>query len=162
MALHDGQVAEMATGEGKTLVATLPSYLNALTGQSVHVVTQALGVPCRLGERRWGSELRAASVRWTVRAGEQRGRWGSELKAKHTMYVVDWFERRRWGSELRAASVRYTMRTGERRKRSELEVRAASIRCTMRNAERRRRLGLELSTANAGLSALSTVSKRFA
>lgn len=39
MALHDGQVAEMATGEGKTLVATLPSYLNALTGQSVHVVT---------------------------------------------------------------------------------------------------------------------------
>ncbi|KAF5842425.1 SecA DEAD-like domain-containing protein [Dunaliella salina] len=39
MALHDGQVAEMATGEGKTLVATLPAYLNALTGQTVHIVT---------------------------------------------------------------------------------------------------------------------------
>ncbi|KAL6754297.1 SecA DEAD-like domain-containing protein [Haematococcus lacustris] len=39
MVLHDGQIAEMATGEGKTLVATLPAYLNALTGSSVHVVT---------------------------------------------------------------------------------------------------------------------------
>jgi preprotein translocase subunit SecA len=39
MVLHEGQVAEMATGEGKTLVATLPAYLNALTGYSVHIVT---------------------------------------------------------------------------------------------------------------------------
>ncbi len=38
-ALHQGAVAEMKTGEGKTLVATLPSYLNALTGEGVHVVT---------------------------------------------------------------------------------------------------------------------------
>jgi preprotein translocase subunit SecA len=38
-ALHGGNIAEMRTGEGKTLVATLPSYLNALTGQGVHVVT---------------------------------------------------------------------------------------------------------------------------
>ena len=38
-ALHFGNVAEMKTGEGKTLVATLPSYLNALTGKGVHVVT---------------------------------------------------------------------------------------------------------------------------
>ncbi len=38
-ALHLGNIAEMKTGEGKTLVATLPSYLNALTGQGVHVVT---------------------------------------------------------------------------------------------------------------------------
>ena len=38
-ALHQGKVAEMKTGEGKTLVATLPSYLNALTGKGVHVVT---------------------------------------------------------------------------------------------------------------------------
>ncbi len=37
--LHSGQIAEMKTGEGKTLVATLPSYLNALTGKGVHVVT---------------------------------------------------------------------------------------------------------------------------
>jgi len=39
MALHEGNVAEMKTGEGKTLVATLPSYLNALEGKGVHVVT---------------------------------------------------------------------------------------------------------------------------
>jgi preprotein translocase subunit SecA len=39
MALHNGKIAEMATGEGKTLVATLPVYLNALTGRGVHVVT---------------------------------------------------------------------------------------------------------------------------
>jgi len=39
MVLHAGQIAEMKTGEGKTLVATLPAYLNALTGRGVHVVT---------------------------------------------------------------------------------------------------------------------------
>jgi preprotein translocase subunit SecA len=39
MVLHQGRVAEMKTGEGKTLVATLPSYLNGLTGKGVHVVT---------------------------------------------------------------------------------------------------------------------------
>lgn len=39
MSLHQGRIAEMATGEGKTLVATLPVYLNALTGRGVHVVT---------------------------------------------------------------------------------------------------------------------------
>ena len=39
IALHQGRIAEMATGEGKTLVATLPAYLNALTGLGVHVVT---------------------------------------------------------------------------------------------------------------------------
>jgi preprotein translocase subunit SecA len=39
MVLHEGKIAEMRTGEGKTLVATLPAYLNALTGDSVHLVT---------------------------------------------------------------------------------------------------------------------------
>ncbi|MDE5067803.1 MAG: preprotein translocase subunit SecA, partial [Trichodesmium sp. St4_bin8_1] len=37
--LHQGQIAEMKTGEGKTLVATLPAYLNGLTGKGVHVIT---------------------------------------------------------------------------------------------------------------------------
>ena len=37
--LHEGNIAEMRTGEGKTLVATMPVYLNALTGKGVHVVT---------------------------------------------------------------------------------------------------------------------------
>ncbi|MEA3193540.1 MAG: preprotein translocase subunit SecA [Betaproteobacteria bacterium] len=39
MVLHNGKIAEMKTGEGKTLVATLPAYLNALAGKSVHIVT---------------------------------------------------------------------------------------------------------------------------
>ncbi|WP_392537103.1 preprotein translocase subunit SecA [Legionella sp. 227] len=39
MVLHEGNIAEMRTGEGKTLVATLPAYLNAITGRGVHVVT---------------------------------------------------------------------------------------------------------------------------
>lgn len=37
--LHQGRIAEMKTGEGKTLVSTLPAYLNALEGQGVHIVT---------------------------------------------------------------------------------------------------------------------------
>ncbi len=37
--LHQGRIAEMKTGEGKTLVAVLPAYLNALTGEGVHIVT---------------------------------------------------------------------------------------------------------------------------
>lgn len=39
MVLHQGKIAEMATGEGKTLVSTLPAYLNALSGEGVHIVT---------------------------------------------------------------------------------------------------------------------------
>ena len=39
LVLHQGKIAEMRTGEGKTLVATLPLYLNALTGRGVHLVT---------------------------------------------------------------------------------------------------------------------------
>jgi preprotein translocase subunit SecA len=39
MVLHDGKIAEMGTGEGKTLMATLPTYLNALAGKGVHVIT---------------------------------------------------------------------------------------------------------------------------
>ena len=58
--LHQGRVAEMKTGEGKTLVATLPSYLNALSGKGVHVVTvneylarlgcEEMGLQCCPGE----------------------------------------------------------------------------------------------------------------
>ena len=39
MVLHEGQIAEMQTGEGKTLVATLPAYLNAVSGRGVHMIT---------------------------------------------------------------------------------------------------------------------------
>jgi preprotein translocase subunit SecA len=47
MALHDGKIAEMRTGEGKTLVATLPAYLNALPDHSVHLVTVNDYLACR-------------------------------------------------------------------------------------------------------------------
>lgn len=50
MALHKGMISEMATGEGKTLVATLPTYLNALTGRGVHVVTVNDYLAARDGE----------------------------------------------------------------------------------------------------------------
>jgi preprotein translocase subunit SecA len=50
MALHKGTIAEMATGEGKTLVATLPVYLNALSGRGVHVVTVNDYLAARDGE----------------------------------------------------------------------------------------------------------------
>ena len=50
IALHKGKIAEMATGEGKTLVATLPVYLNALTGRGVHVVTVNDYLAARDGE----------------------------------------------------------------------------------------------------------------
>jgi preprotein translocase subunit SecA len=49
-ALHSGKIAEMATGEGKTLVATLPVYLNALTGRGVHIVTVNDYLAARDGE----------------------------------------------------------------------------------------------------------------
>ena len=49
-ALHTGRIAEMATGEGKTLVATLPVYLNALTGRGVHIVTVNDYLAARDGE----------------------------------------------------------------------------------------------------------------
>ena len=50
IALHQGKIAEMATGEGKTLVATMPVYLNALTGRGVHVVTVNDYLAARDGE----------------------------------------------------------------------------------------------------------------
>ena len=62
MVLHDGKISEMKTGEGKTLVATLPAYLNALTGKGVHIVTvndylaraTGRGAPCDAIRKRAG------------------------------------------------------------------------------------------------------------
>ena len=58
MALHEGKIAEMKTGEGKTLVATLPVALNALTGKGVHVVTVNDYLARR--DARWMGEIYAA------------------------------------------------------------------------------------------------------
>ena len=44
LALHSGKIAEMRTGEGKTLMATLPAYLNALSGDGVHVVLSLIHI----------------------------------------------------------------------------------------------------------------------
>jgi len=61
VALHSGKIAEMATGEGKTLVATLPVFLNALTGNGVHMVT----VNDYLGKKRLGMDGASLHVQWT-------------------------------------------------------------------------------------------------
>jgi preprotein translocase subunit SecA len=58
IALHNGKIAEMRTGEGKTLTATLPVYLNALTGKGVHVVTV---IATRSG---WGDCTTSWVCRW--------------------------------------------------------------------------------------------------
>jgi preprotein translocase subunit SecA len=67
MVLHYGKIAEMRTGEGKTLMATLAAYLNALSGKGVHVVTvnDYLAARCGLhGQAVWlaGSDHRCDSV----------------------------------------------------------------------------------------------------
>ena len=78
MVLHEGKIAEMKTGEGKTLVATLPVYLNALTGKGVHVVTvndylarrdtewmgQHLPLPRPAGRHHPARPRRTPSARW--------------------------------------------------------------------------------------------------
>src|SRR5919198_1784554 len=78
--LHEGKIAEMKTGEGKTLVATLPVYLNSLVGQGVHVVTvndylarrdaewmgpvyQALGLSVGVLQMQMGEQDRAKAYR---------------------------------------------------------------------------------------------------
>src|SRR3546814_14927297 len=63
--LHRGEIAEMATGEGKTLMATLPCYLNALEGKGVPVVT--VNDHLRYEERRVGEAVVSQGIlRWTA------------------------------------------------------------------------------------------------
>ena len=83
MALHFGWIAEMKTGEGKTLVSTLPVYLNALAGEGVHVVTVNDYLATR--DARWMGELH----RWL---GLKVGRVGPDLpdfEAKREAYQAD-------------------------------------------------------------------------
>ena len=54
--LHQGRIAEMKTGEGKTLVATLPAYLNALNGKGVHIVTVNEYL-ARIGCEEWAESI---------------------------------------------------------------------------------------------------------
>jgi preprotein translocase subunit SecA len=76
LVLHQGKIAEMATGEGKTLVATLPVYLNALAGRGVHVVTVNNYLARRdsqwMGHRRLPGRHRAAEPGAARRLSQRR------------------------------------------------------------------------------------------
>jgi preprotein translocase subunit SecA len=76
MVLHSGAVAEMVTGEGKTLVATLPAYLNALTGKGVHVVTVNDYLARRdmewMGPLYMGLGLTVGAIQSDMRPGERQ------------------------------------------------------------------------------------------
>ncbi len=82
MVLHEGRIAEMATGEGKTLVATLPVYLNALTGRSVHLVTVNEYLASRDAE--W---MRPAYEALGLRVGVIRA--NQSLEDKKAAYLAD-------------------------------------------------------------------------
>jgi preprotein translocase subunit SecA len=62
--LHQGRIAEMKTGEGKTLAATLPVCLNALTGKGVHVVTVNDYLAKRATRSGWASCIPFSGLRW--------------------------------------------------------------------------------------------------
>ena len=82
MVLHQGKIAEMRTGEGKTLVATLPAYLNALSGDSVHLITVNDYLATR--DAQWMGplyEFLGISV-GVVRSGQSS-------QEKHTAYTAD-------------------------------------------------------------------------
>ena len=64
--LHQGRIAEMKTGEGKTLVATLPAYLNALSGNGVHIVTVNDYLAKRDSE--WMGKVHRFMVPWALMA----------------------------------------------------------------------------------------------
>jgi preprotein translocase subunit SecA len=75
MVLHNGKIAEMRTGEGKTLTSTLPVYLNALSGKGVHMVTVndylASGMPSGWARSTASSACRSG---WSLAAAHRRTR----------------------------------------------------------------------------------------
>ncbi|EFJ08380.1 hypothetical protein SELMODRAFT_160951 [Selaginella moellendorffii] len=83
MVLHKGQIAEMKTGEGKTLVAVLPAYLNALSGQGVHVVTVNDYLARRDAE--WVGQiprflgLKVGLIQQGMDSAERRTNYGSDI-----------------------------------------------------------------------------------
>ncbi|MCD8377748.1 MAG: preprotein translocase subunit SecA [Candidatus Gastranaerophilales bacterium] len=84
--LHNGQIAEMRTGEGKTLVATLPAYLNALTGKGVHIITVNDYLAKRDSE--WmGRIYKFLGLSVGVILAESRGE--SEYDDKRSAYLCD-------------------------------------------------------------------------
>ncbi len=90
--LHRGRIGEMATGEGKTLVATLPLYLNALTGRGAHLVT----VNDYLARR----SLSAARPRFRPISMTNGNRSSNSSCANKTCCAIDW-RARRWRNSSR-------------------------------------------------------------
>ena len=84
--LHNGHIAEMRTGEGKTLVATLPAYLNALTGKGVHVITVNDYLAKRDSE--WMGKI-YKFLGLTVGVILSGGRTADDFAAKKTAYDCD-------------------------------------------------------------------------
>src|SRR5436305_6987317 len=81
--LHRGRIAEMKTGEGKTLVATLPSYLNALSGKGVHVVTVNDYLARRdsewMGRMHHALGLNVGTIVHDLDDSERRAAYGSDI-----------------------------------------------------------------------------------
>ncbi len=83
IALHQGKIAEMATGEGKTLVSTLPAYLNALAGEGVHIVT----VNDYLARR--DSEWNGTIFEWLGLRVDCIDKHQPNTPARHNAYMAD-------------------------------------------------------------------------
>jgi preprotein translocase subunit SecA len=83
MVLHEGRIAEMATGEGKTLVATMPVYLNALAGRGVHLVTVNDYLAKRdsvwMGQLYEFLGLKVGCIQNTMNSAERRREYGSDI-----------------------------------------------------------------------------------
>lgn len=83
MVLHDGLIAEMKTGEGKTLAATLPAYLNALTGKGVHIVTVNDYLAAR--DANWMGQvyqflgLQVGTITHGIPDAERRAQYGADV-----------------------------------------------------------------------------------
>ncbi len=88
MILHEGQIAEMRTGEGKTLVAVLPSYLNALADSGVHVVTVNDYLARRDSE--WVGQVRGAAAARGGRGGVGRRVRSSSSTSSLYCLVAPW------------------------------------------------------------------------
>ena len=83
MVLHSGSIAEMVTGEGKTLVATLPAYLNALEGKGVHVVTVNDYLACRdmewMGPLYLGLGLSVGAIQSNMEIDERQKAYDADI-----------------------------------------------------------------------------------
>ena len=124
MVLHEGDIAEMKTGEGKTLVATLAVYLNALAGKGVHVVTVNDYLARRDAHSR-ADLYRRCGVTVGAIQQEQEPRERAQLYARHIVYgtpkqiTADWLrDQIRLGQQVRMFDILLTATAAICRRRS--------------------------------------------